>query len=254
MKTAIITVAGVSSRFNSGIAEDEKVLKCLYSRTGYKDTLLYRLMDKCSFADRIIIVGGYKFDDLRSFYEAELSDGFPSVDLVYNSEYSVLSSGYSLYLGIEAALKYGPDEILFVEGDLDIDKASFASVVRSEGTVLTANREPIYSDKAVVLYKDGEGRYKYAFNSSHGLLKIDDPFSCILNSGQTWKFSDMAALKEANDEFLCFEKDGTNLGIIQRYIDKTDPGLISVVFMERWTNCNTREDYDKILKLWRNDA
>ena len=253
MRIAIITVAGQSSRFNNGVTEDKKVLKCLYTVTCAEDTLLYRLMDKCSYADRIIIVGGYKFDDLCSFYEDYLSKEFPSTDLVYNEHYSDLSSGFSLYLGIKKACEYNPEEILFVEGDLDIDKGSFGKVVSSSGSVLTINREPIYSDKAVVLYKDSCGRYKYAFNSSHGLLKIEESFSCIFNSGQLWKFSDPSALQESCDEFIIDDINGTNLNIIQKYIDRSAADKINIICLNRWINCNTREDYLKILDNWRND-
>lgn len=250
MRIAVITNAGISSRFNQGVPEEQKVLKCLYTQGGKEDTLLYHLMEKCAYADRIILVGGYRYDQLCDFYKAELSDLFPDVELVFNPHYADLGSGYSLYLGIDAAVKYSPDEILFVEGDLDIDNASFERVVKSGRSVLTYTTEPIYANKAVVLYQDGEGRYKYAFNSAHGLLSIDEPFSCILNSGQTWKFSQPALLKKANDMFIEEDRAGTNLGIIQRYIDLAGTEDIELVCLRRWTNCNTREDHEKIRKYW----
>ncbi len=253
MRIAIITVAGISSRFNQGISEENKVLKCLYTEGTKEDTLLYRLLKKCSFADRIILVGGYKYEDLCRYYQNELLAEMPDIRLVKNEHYADLGSGYSLYLGIKAATDYAPDEVLFVEGDLDIDKDSFSKVVHSEKSVLTFTHEPIYANKAVVLYKDGSDHYKYAFNSSHGLLSIDEPFSCILNSGQTWKFTDFQALAEANDNFYENDKAGTNLGIIQRYIDSVDPGSINLIPLMRWTNCNTREDYRTIKKYWEDD-
>ena len=60
MKAAIITVAGISSRFNEGVTEDRKELKAIYSENGSQNTLLYHLLLKCSYADKIILVGGYK--------------------------------------------------------------------------------------------------------------------------------------------------------------------------------------------------
>ena len=66
-----------------------------------------------------------------------------------------MGSGYSLYLGIKEALNYDNiDEILFVEGDLDIDDESFLKVVNSQKNVITYNMQPIYSNKAVVLYQN----------------------------------------------------------------------------------------------------
>ena len=251
MKAAIITVAGISSRFNEGVPENRKELKAIYSENGSQNTLLYHLLLKCSYADKIILVGGYKFADLESFYQAELASEFPQVELVKNDHYEDLASGYSLFLGIRKAMEFNPDEVLFIEGDLDIDDGSFGFVIHSEKSVLTYTTEPIYANKAVVLYQDGDGEYKYAFNSAHGLLTIDEPFSCILNSGQTWKFVNAGALKEANDEFEEFEIDGTNLRIIQRYIEKVPADSIELIKLDRWTNCNTKDDYRNILNYWR---
>ena len=231
--------------------EDKKVLKCLYTEAGKEETLLYHLMKKCSYADHIILVGGYRFKDLVSFYKDELLEEFPNVTLVQNEHYSDLGSGYSLYLGIQAAVKHNPSEILFVEGDLDIDNASFARVVDSDKSVLTYTYEPIYANKAVVLYKDDKDQYRYAFNSSHGLLTIDSAFSCILNSGQTWKFTEVEKLNIANDKFYETTKADTNLRIIQNYLNA---GVeIDLVPLNRWTNCNTRGDYRKIVSYWEEE-
>ena len=251
MKEVIITVAGISSRFNEGIPENEKVLKAIYSEDTKENTLLNQLLQKSSFADRIIIVGGYKFDNLKQYCK-ELK--YPDkVSLVYNEHFEDLNSGYSLYLGLQEAFKTGASEILFVEGDLDIDMLSFSKVVESKKNVLTFTSEPIYANKAVVLYQDKDGCYNYVFNSSHGMLSVDEPFSCILNSGQTWKFTNMSILKKANKDFGKLEKDGTNLRIIQRYIEAIPAEEIELIKLDRWTNCNTKNDYSKILHYWRNE-
>ena len=254
MKIAIITVAGISSRFNKGIPEAEHVLKAVYYREDMRETLLYHLLVKCAFADRIVVVGGYRFVDLERYCDAlEKHQGEPDIQgrliLVRNDHYEDLASGYSLYLGIDEALKSGATEILFAEGDLDVDDDSFRHVVRSENSVLTYNREPVYANKAVVLYQNAEGKYRYAFNSAHGLLSIDEPFSCLLNSGQIWKFTDIDALRKANEAFYNEQKDGTNLYIIRKYLDAGVP--CSLVGLERWTNCNTREDYETIAEVWK---
>ena len=89
------------------------------------------------------------------------------------------------------------------------------------------------------------------FNSSHGLLTIDSPFSCILNSGQTWKFTQVNKLKAANDLFFENAKEDTNLRIIQNYLDA---GVeVDLVALNRWTNCNTRDDYRKIVSYWEEE-
>lgn len=263
MKVAIIAAAGISARFNKGIPEEEKKLKVIYYDENPKQTLLYNLINKCSYADRIIVVGGYKYDDLKNYLDDESiieKNVRGRITLVKNDHYEDLASGYSFYLGLceafDANTETGensdnlPDEVIFVEGDLDVDSSSFNRIKTSDGSVLTYNFNPIYANKAVVLYRDGEGKYQYAFNSSHGLLRIDAPFSVILNSGQIWKFHDVGSLLSATLKFGKGKKDGTNLEIIQEYINQIDDKDISLISIERWTNCNTREDYGMIKNYW----
>lgn len=251
MRAVIITVAGISSRFNEGVSEAEKELKAIYTESDRRCTLLYHLLKKCSYADRIIIVGGYKFDSLKHYcfgIEDRLKN---KIELVYNEHYKDLSSGYSLYLGLQEAFKFNPEEILFVEGDLNIDAPSFERIVNAENSVLTYTYEPIHADKAVVLYIDDKNQFRYAFNSSHGLLSIDTPFSCILNSGQTWKFTDVSTLRRAAEKFYLETKDGTNLCIIQNYLDSSV--TVELIALDHWTNCNTKDDYRKIAVCWEED-
>ena len=253
MRVAIITIAGVSSRFNEGIPENEKRHKAIYFEGDPQDSLLYHLMSKCIFVDKIVLVVGNKKDDVEVYCNSLPEDMKKKTVIVYNEHYEDLASGYSLYLGLEEALTRFEDieDIIFVEGDLNIDRESFDKVVYSHKDVLTYTREPIYANKAVVLYRDKNGHYKYAFNSSHGLLEIEEPFSVILNSGQMWRFTQMNKLKTANDRFYSESKDGTNLRIIQNYIDIAEDDQFELIELCNWTNCNTREDYKKILSYWK---
>lgn len=248
MKIAIITVAGISSRFNEGLPEEERQLKAIYSESEPKDTLLYHLLEKCRYADVIVLVGGYKYESLEAYCSRLGQDINDKLVLVYNEHFEDLGSGYSLYLGLKKAFEYDPEEILFIEGDLDIDEESLNSVLDSKKSVLTYNREPIYSNKAVVVYADSENRYKYAFNSSHGLLFIDEPFSSIMNSGQIWKFNEISKLRSANERFIDETPGETNLRIIQNYIDQDVE--VCVIPINRWTNCNTKSDFRKITSYW----
>ena len=251
MKAAIIAVAGISSRFNKGVPEAKKELKAIYTEHSKNDTLLFHLLKKCSYADKIIVVGGYKFEDLEKYCSGLDNKVRSKIILVYNKHYEDLSSGYSLYLGLEEAFKYDPEDIVFVEGDLDVDDKSFKLVVESENSVLTYSYEPIYANKSVVLYQDDKGLYKYAFNSNHGMLSITSPFSCILNSGQIWKFTEMEALRAAYKKFYNETRDATNLQIIQSYLDA---GVeVEVKGLSRWTNCNTKDDYRKIITYWEEE-
>ncbi|MBQ6350004.1 MAG: hypothetical protein IJI42_03655 [Methanobrevibacter sp.] len=255
MKIVIITVAGISSRFNRDVPEENKILKCLYFEENPKDTLLYHMLEKVDFSDRIVVVGGYKYDDLVDYISNNIPKNLQDkIITVYNDHFSDLSSGYSLYLGIREALDNFTDidEMLFVEGDLDIDNESFNKVISCDKNVLTFNHEPIYSNKAVVLYQNENDEYHYLFNSDHGMLSLREPFKAIFNSGQTWKFNDMKLLKMANDNFYENLIDDTNLGIIQKYFDLLEDSCdIEIIGLKRWVNCNTRDDYKLIKSYWR---
>lgn len=254
MKIVIIGVAGISSRFNKDVPEEDKILKCLYFEDKPQNTLIYRMLEKVGYADRIIVVGGYKYDDLVDYINNNVSKDLQNkIITVYNDHFSDLSSGYSLYLGIKEALDNFTDidEVLFVEGDLDIDTESFNKVVYCDKNVLTFNHEPIYSNKAVVLYQNENDEYHYLFNSDHGLLSLDEPFKAIFNSGQTWKFTDMNLLKIANDNFYENLIEDTNLGIIQKYFDLVENNdKIEIIGLKHWVNCNTRDDYKLIKEYW----
>ena len=255
MRVAVITVAGISSRFNEGIEEQDKKLKCIYYADDKKNTLLYHMLCKLSYADKIVVVGGYKYDELKSYIDEVLPpDMHEKIILVMNEHYEDYASGYSLYMGLKTAFDKLTDieDILFVEGDLDIDKESVDKVIDSYNSILTYNNEPIYSKSAVVLYQDEGNLYHYAFNSSHGTLKIDEPFKCILNSGQLWKFTDIDVLRKSNEIFEKNYKMDTNLRIIQDYVNEFK-GNIEVINLKRWTNCNTRADFGKIRKYWEDE-
>ena len=84
MEAAIITVAGISSRFNEGICEEDKCLKAIYYEKDRTCTLLYHLIEKCMFAQRIVVVGGYKYYALKSYCD-ELPDSMKDkLVLFYN--------------------------------------------------------------------------------------------------------------------------------------------------------------------------
>lgn len=253
MKIAIITVAGISSRFNRDVPEKDKVLKCLYWEESPENTLIYQLIEKVSSYDKIIIVGGFKFQDLVAYISENIAQSLKDKIVLFNNDhYDDLSSGYSLYIGIkEALLNFeNTDEVLFVEGDLDIDTESFSKVIDSNKNVLTINPNPIYSNKAVVLYQNENNDYKYLFNANHGLLTIEEPFKAIFNSGQIWKFQNIEILKTANDNFEKYLIEDTNLGIIQKYFDLVDNDEIEIIGFKHWVNCNTRDDYKLIKDYW----
>lgn len=251
MKTAIITIAGISSRFNQGVAPDEKKLKAIYYEDSELDTLLFHMVDRMNDSDRIVLVAGYKHEDLTEYIDKVFPQTIKDkISVVINDHYEDWSSGYSLYLGIKEAFKYGPDCILFAEGDLDVDNETFNAIGSSTKSVITCNHEIIRSNKAVIGYCNEYGKYRYAFSESHGLASVNEKFSLLFNSGQIWKFTNMNYLEDAVAEFETVKENGTNLVIVSGYFEKEDPQNVELLDFKHWVNCNTREDYRDILAVW----
>lgn len=240
-RALIITVAGTSTRFNQSAGGEW--LKCLYHEGDKTTCLLYQIISRAMEYDQIIVVGGYKYVDLELYIKL-LND--KRITLVYNEHFVDFGSGYSFYLGLKA-VSADVEEILFVEGDLYYDTESFKQMQNADGSVLCVNHELIMSNKAVVLYFDTNHRPHYIYDTSHKALQIDEPFEAIYNSGQMWKFSDAELMRDVVKSLSDNEQQGTNLVIIQNYLDRYT-GNLAIVPIEIWYNCNTITDYRNVLK------
>ena len=216
MKSLIITVAGMSSRFNKDTKEN--VLKCLYYEDSPANSLLCQQVHKCyDQIDEIVVVGGYKYEDLECFIRTEMEDVSHKMKLIYNDHYSDYGSGYSLLKGIEVVSEKA-DEITFIEGDLFFDTKSVESIINSPKDVISVNNEPILSNKAVVLYFDSLSFPHYIYDTCHTCLEIHEPFTAIYNSGQMWKFMNPTRVREICQFLTPEQEQGTNLEIIQKYL------------------------------------
>lgn len=243
MKTLIITVAGAATRFNRDTTEP--TLKCLYEIGGYKNSLLYQILDKARDYDEYVIVGGYLFDKLQDFVSQNLNEFKDKIKLVYNPEFSTFGSGYSLILGIKESSPEST-EILFVEGDLYFDKNDFDKIKKSSKSVITVNHELITAKKAVVVYENENRQIRYLYDTSHKYLQIKEPFLAVYNSGQIWKFTDMKKLSQVLDQLTPTQTQGTNLEIIQGYFGDLKADKYEIVQFDTWHNCNTVKDYETV--------
>jgi CTP:molybdopterin cytidylyltransferase MocA len=246
MKSLIITVAGMSSRFNKDTKED--VLKCLYYEDTPANSLISLQVHKCvDLVDEIIVVGGYKYEDLESFIRKEMKDVNKKMKLVYNDHYHDYGSGYSLLKGIEAVSE-NVDEIIFIEGDLFFDSKSVKEVISSPKDVISVNNDPILSNKAVALYFDAQNYPHYIYDTSHFCLEIHEPFTAIYNSGQMWKFQNPTRVKEICKFLTPEQEQGTNLEIIQKYFGTYKNSQLDIIRVNLWFNCNTVADYRESIK------
>lgn len=245
MKSLIITVAGMSSRFNRDTKED--VLKCLYHEGGSHLTLLSQQVHKVyPLVDEIIIVGGYKYDNLVTFIREELKDVNGKIKCICNEHYHDYGSGYSLLKGIEAVSKEA-DEITFIEGDLFFNIDSIEAIIRSLKDVISVNDELIRSNKAVVLYFDARNYPHYIYDTCHSCLEIHEPFTAIYNSGQMWKFRNPVRIREICQLLTPEQEQGTNLEIIQKYFGSLRESQLDIIRIKQWFNCNTVADYQEAI-------
>jgi CTP:molybdopterin cytidylyltransferase MocA len=247
MNSLIITVAGLSSRFNRDIKEP--VLKCLYFEGESKYSLLSQQIDKFfHLVDEIIVVGGYKYDELVSYVRTDLNNVNSKIKCVYNEHYRDLGSAYSLLKGIEG-VDGRSDSIIFIEGDLFFDSESAERIVSSSKDVVSVCSDPILSDKAVALYIDVDGYPHYVYDTCHSFLEIPEPFKAIYNSGQMWKFRNSEKLLEICRHLTPDQKKGTNLEIIQRYFGNIHASELDIVCVKDWFNCNTIADYRQVYQI-----
>lgn len=239
MKVLIVTVAGLSSRFGESLGRP--CLKCLYHGQDSKDSVLHRLIQMYDF-DRYIIVGGYRYEELEMTVEEEFGDMRDKILMVENVKYAEYGSGYSLYLGIEEALKLDFSEIVFAEGDLLVDRKTFEEVCEAPTDVLTVNRDPILADKAVACYVNLKNKIHYIYDTNHNYLEIDEPFKAIYNSGQIWKFAQPELLRKVAASMKEDDWKGTNLVPVQTYFTESEKTEVKV--FRKWVNCNTVQDYE----------
>ena len=246
MRSLIVTVAGCSSRFNENCPEP--VLKCIHTDGDMRKTLLFQILDKAGSCGQIIVVGGYKYEDLNDFCTLLPSNIRERLTLVCNSHYSDMGSGYSLALGVRAVAPEA-DEVIFAEGDLYYDRDDFQKLADAPQSVFSVNHELIFSRKAVAGYLTADNRIKYLYDTSHSLLEIPEPFAAVFNSSQIWKFHNAAMLKKVVEKMTPERLAGTNLEIIQDYFDLLSPEQYRIADFGLWLNCNTRADYDIMARM-----
>ncbi len=247
MKALILTVAGMSTRFSQSVGYE--CIKCIYHENDIKTCILSRLLQSNQkYCDIVIVVGGFKFDELNQCIDREFIEEY-DILTVKNEHYFDYGSNYSLLLGLEKAFELGADEIVFSEGDLYVNPDDFKKIWCDDRDVITANFMPIDASKSVAFYYDIKSQVHYIFDSSHETFEINESFTTIRNSGQIWKFKNINRLKEICINLTEKEKQqGTNLIIIQKYFGQKKRETYSLIDISNWINCNTVDDFRSILE------
>ncbi len=243
MKALIVTVAGTSTRFGESIGKP--CLKCIYNRNGIQESLLYKMLHRDKSFDKLVIVGGYKFDELENAVKNYFADISDKIVLLYNDKFVEYGSGYSLYFGLKYVVENGYDEVVFAEGDLFVDDKSFDAVSAANADVVTYTKEPIESRRSVAFYYDVNDRAHYLYDTTHNTLEIREPFLSVYDSGQVWKFNNGKRIKDTFYDLTANDWHGTNLVFIQRYFGGMRKDDYRLIRFETWINCNTVHDFDK---------
>lgn len=249
-RAAVITVAGTSSRFSFSLGRE--VCKAIYSEHSPQDCLLYQQLEMLRPFDleKIVVVGGYKFTEVQDFLDQQA--GHLPITLIYNEHYHDHGSGESLAIGLDNLVTSAPekpDEIVFLEGDLLFDAESFARIMTSPLSVVSATRDLIRADVSVAFYMSTLGRLCYLYDTEHKQLKVPEPFKILGNSGQVWKFGDTNALETSLRSLTHVGRQGTNLVLIADYFSRLDESKFEFIEFNQWVNCNTVEDYRRAIAI-----
>lgn len=247
MKILLLTVAGMSTRFSQSLGK--QCLKCLYTPSDIKETLLYRMITRSDIFDKYIIVGGFMFDELEYEIEQHFSEFKDKIILVKNDKFAKYGSGYSLYKGLESAMNINFNEVVFAEGDLFVDRDSFSVVCKSNKDIITASGEDILADKSVVFYFDQKNCIHYIYDVNHSILEVKEPFLSIHNSGQIWKFAQCDVLKKIYNSMNDTDWHKSNLVFIERYFQSLKNDQYDIVKFDEWINCNTIQDFECIKQV-----
>ena len=241
MRVLILTVAGLSTRFSESLGYE--VIKCIYHEKSFSESLLFRMLQRHEMFDKIVIVGGYRGDELKETIDKEFAAIADKIRYVINPFYSEYGSGYSLFVGYEAIKNEPVKELVFVEGDLFFDDESFLRIVYSKKDVITYTNQPVLSNKSVAFYLDVEDKIHYIFDTAHNLLMIEEPFKAIYNSGQVCKLKKFELVKRIFEQMSEYEKQGTNLIPINKYFNCLIQEQYETIGFKEWINCNTVDDF-----------
>jgi choline kinase len=142
---AVILASGIGSRLKSDLP------KALTKLPDGK-TILARQVDilKESKAEEIITVVGYR--------KEEIIERFPELTFVYNPDFKTTNTSKSLMLALQST---GKDDILWLNGDVCLDREVVSRVLQKGGNAIGVNSEEC-----------GEEEVKYLTDKSGKIIEI----------------------------------------------------------------------------------
>ena len=243
MKALIITAAGMSSRFSKSVGAP--TLKAIYHEGDASKTIIYRLVDLMADSfDLILLVSGYQADAMHDYLVENIEPlVLEKIIEIRNPHFEDRGSGWSLYLALEQLIGRDVDYVLFSEGDLVLDAPTLDRLCACEEDVITVSPDPVEASKSVALYFDLEQHPHYLYDTSHGALRVDEPFTAIYSSGQVWGFADVPKLLEMTRAMTEEQHSKTNLMVVNGYFEACPADSLRIEKFSTWINCNTVQDY-----------
>lgn len=246
-KFLLITCAGQATRFKESGGNTHK---SIFSIDG--DICKSPLGIMCQYAKFIertpVIVTGFMTDEIDDAL-SELSSKLEiRIYSTYNEHYSDLGSNESLICGLQFIMQnfdYDDYDIMFAEGDLMVDFDTFREIANSQNCVVTTNGNSIINmNKAVVVYQNVHGTYKWAYDLAHKSVSITDA-RWLAESGQIWKFKisdyDLFVIL---DGLIAKDHKDTNLNMIYKiFATLSEFSDIDIKTFKQWFNVNTVNDY-----------
>lgn len=233
----------MSSRFSQSVGEP--TLKAIYHEGDPSKTIINRLLASMADSfDVIFLVSGYKADEMHDYLVRHVESSLlEKIVEIRNPHFEDRGSGWSLYLALEQLVDRNVDYVLFSEGDLVLDEQTLGRLCECEEDVITVSPDPVEASKSVALYLDLDQHPHYLYDTSHGALRVDEPFTAIYSSGQVWGFADVPKLLELTRSLSEEQHSGTNLVVVNGYFETCQAGALKVEKFSTWINCNTVHDY-----------
>jgi choline kinase len=221
---AVILAAGIGRRLKSDLP------KALTKLPDGK-TILARQVDilKESKAEEIIIVVGYR--------KEEIIERFPELTFVYNPDFKTTNTSKSLMLALQST---GKDDILWLNGDVCLDKEVVSRVLQKGGNAIGVNSEEC-----------GEEEVKYLTDESGKIIEISKQVKAAEGEAVGVNLISEKAFSIFLEKLVdCDDNDYFEKGIELAVNDQVDffPADISGC---RCIEVDLKEDLEKAKKMFR---
>jgi glucose-1-phosphate thymidylyltransferase len=238
-----VILCGGEGKRASGFTHGEN--KCLTSLPGYGRIINYSLNTAAGLSEEIIVLTGYRGDEVRNYIDNYMKTGFANICLKYAVQPNQLGICNGL-LCCESLLN-GQDFILFL-GDEYLTKTNHLDMIKDFhdfsafaacGFVYASNHSKV--------------KQTYSINVSGKIITEikEKPTFCVNNMMGTgnciFKFAIFDYIRGINDEHLAFP-DALQVAI------NNNETVVATEIGESYLNLNSEDDIDDFLKKYKENG